>query len=93
MALLLEDIEPGTPVYLNDDLVGSVRGVYAEGAARLAEYLLVAWTDRNVEVLVPTKEVASLEAKGVILMGEDPEAYRVIPPFNEANYPTIRRLR
>jgi hypothetical protein len=93
MARLLEDIEPGTPVYLNDLQVGTVSGVYAQGAARLAEYVLIAWTERDDEVLVATKEVASLEAKGVILMGEDPQGYVELPPFVEANYPAIRRLR
>ncbi len=93
MARLLEDIEPGTPVYMNESHVGSIRGVFAEGDARLAEYVLVEWTERAEDVLVPTKEIATLEAKGVVLMGEDPQAYVAIPAFNAANYPTIRRLR
>jgi len=93
MARLLEDLDPGTPVFLSETCVGYVRGVYAEGAARLAEYLLVEWTDRNVDVLVPTKEVASLEDRGVILLGEEPRIYVALPAFDAANYPTIRKLR
>jgi hypothetical protein len=93
MARLLEEIDPGTPVYLNELRIGAVRGVFAEGNARLAEYLLVEWSERGENVLVPTKEIATLEAKGVVLMGEDPQAYVAIPAFSEANYPTIRRLR
>ncbi|MBV9103950.1 MAG: hypothetical protein JO060_10175 [Candidatus Eremiobacteraeota bacterium] len=92
MTRLLENLEPGTPVYLGDRRVGSVRAVYAEGAARLAEYVCVDWTDRGTELLVPTKDVLSLEDKGVILMGDDPRAYADIPAFDEASYPTIRKI-
>jgi hypothetical protein len=92
MARLLEDLEVGTPVYLADSQVGEVRGVYAEGGARLAEYLAVYWGARGAEVLIPTKDVQSLEPKGVILMGEDPRAFASHPAFDVANYPTIRRI-
>lgn len=92
MAKMLEDLEPGTPVYLGDVRVGYVRAVYAEGAARLAESLLVAWTARSAELLIPTRDVAAIEEKGVILMGDDPREYAEIPEFNEANYPTIRKI-
>jgi hypothetical protein len=93
MARLLEDLETGTPLYLAESRVGEVRGVYAEGDARLAEYLLVYWAPRSVEVLIPTKDVQSLEPKGVILMGEDPRAFANLPAFDVAMYPTIRRIR
>ena len=93
MARLLEDVELGTPVFLGQSSVGDVRGVYAEGNARLAEYLAVHWNERAVDILIPTKDVASLEAKGVVLMGEDPRVYSIMPAFDPAVHPTIRRLR
>ena len=93
MARLLEDLEPGTPVYLGETRVGEVRAVYAEGAARLAEYIAVHWNDRGESLLIPTKDVASLEAKGVVLMLDDPKLYAGFPTFDEAAHPTIRRLR
>ena len=39
MARTLESLEPGTPVYAGATRVGEVRGVYAEGDARMAELL------------------------------------------------------
>lgn len=93
MARLLEDLEAGTPVFLADELVGEVRAVFAEGAARQAEYLAVYWGARAAEVLVPTKDVATLDEKGVVLMGEDPRAYEVLPDFEPARYPTIRKIK
>jgi hypothetical protein len=93
MARLLEDIELGTPVYLGESRIGSVRGVYAEGDARLAEYIAVQWTSRAVDVLIPTKDVMSLDEKGVVLMGEDPRTYASMPAFDESVHPTIRKIR
>jgi hypothetical protein len=93
MARLLEDLEVGTPVYLGESRVGYVCGVYAEGDARLAEYLVVNWTSRAADVLIATKDVVSLEEKGVILMGEDPRSYATVPSFEASMYPTIRRIR
>jgi hypothetical protein len=93
MARLLEELDPGTPVYLGDERVGFVRGVYAEGDARLAEYLSIEWTARAAVLLVPTKDVAALEDRGVVLMGDDPRAYTAMPTFDEASHPTIRKLR
>ena len=92
MAKLLEELEPGTPVYLADRRVGTVRAVYAEGAARLAEYLRMEWTERNTDILVPTKDVLSIEDRGIVLMGDDERAYADIPDFDEASYPTIRKI-
>jgi len=93
MARLLEDLELGTPVYLGESRVGEVRGVFAEGAARLAEYLVVHWAERGEDLLIATKDVASLEAKGVVLLLDDPRAYAAFPAFDEAAHPAIRRLR
>jgi hypothetical protein len=93
VARLLEDIDAGTPVFLGDELVGTVRAVYAEGDARLAEYLCVDWTARATLVLIPTNDVESLDDRGVVLMGDDPRAYDVMPAFDEASHPTIRKIR
>ena len=93
MARLLEELDPGTPVYLGDERVGFVRGVYAEGDARQAEYLSVEWTARATVLLVPTKDVATLDDRGVVLMGDDPRGYAAMPTFDEASHPTIRKLR
>jgi hypothetical protein len=93
MARLLEDIELGTPVYLGESRIGFVRGVYAEGEARLAEYIAVHWNSRAADVLIPTKDVLSLDARGVVLMGEDPRTYASMPDFDEAVHPTIRKIR
>lgn len=73
--------------------VGSVDGVYAEGASQVAEYIVVRWTSRNDEpVLVATKDVTNIEPRGVILMGEDPDQYITAPLFNPKSYPSLRRL-
>jgi hypothetical protein len=92
MARLLEDLEPGTPVYLGNERVGFVRGVYAEGSARLAEYVAVEWTKRGSVVLIPTKDVLTLEDKGVILMGDDARPFAELPDFDAGRYPTIRQI-
>ena len=93
MARLLEDIEPGTPVLLGIERIGEVRGVYAEGSARLAEYIAIWWASRSAVLLVPTKDVASLDETGVTLMGDDARTYAEIPTFDEARYPTIRKIK
>ena len=73
--------------------VGSVDGVYAEGKAEVAEYLAIRWDSRDgLPVLVATKDVESLEARGVILMGGEPSQYETAPRFDQKNYPSFRRL-
>ena len=93
MARLLEDLESGTPVYIGESRIGDIRGVYAEGSARLAEYLVIHLDERSEDLLIPTKDVAALDSKGVILMGDDATTYADVPAFEAASYPTIRKLR
>ncbi|MBV8151410.1 MAG: hypothetical protein JO101_00985 [Candidatus Eremiobacteraeota bacterium] len=94
LARRLETLDPGTPVYCGEKLLGTLDGVYAEGSSDLPEYLVVRWEALdNTPVLVPTKDVESLEARGVILMGVDPGQYDVLPKYQPELYPKFRRLR
>ena len=52
MARTLETLDLGTPVFVGEVRVGDVRGLYAEGAARSVEWLVVDWESRG-EVAVP----------------------------------------
>ena len=92
MAKRLETLQPGTAVYCGDKRIGEVRGVFAEGESRLAEYLSVYWGDRSTEVLVPTNVVGTIDDRGVVLESTDPLAYRDLPAFDPAKFPTIRPL-
>jgi hypothetical protein len=88
----LEELEPGTPVRIAEQRVGEVRGVYAEGEARVAEYLAVHWDSRGADILIPTRDVEALDNAGVILMG-DRRSYETTAVFDPANLPMVRRLR
>ena len=80
-------------MYCGETRVGSVDGVYSEGQSEVAEYLVVRWDARQgVPVLVATKDVESLESRGVILMGTNPEQYVIAPVFDAKLYPAFRRL-
>jgi hypothetical protein len=93
VAQRLETLEPGTPVWCGETRVGSVEGVYAEGNAAVAEYMVVRWDLRNgTPVLIATKDVDSLEKRGVELMGEDPQQYVTAPRYDEKLYPSLRRI-
>lgn len=93
MARTLESLDPGTPVYAGETRVGTVRGVYAEGDARIAEILVVHWDARQEDVAVPTTEVESVDDKGVQLMRQESDQYDDLAPFEAANFPTMRKLR
>ena len=68
--------------------------MFAEGRAEVAEYLSVRWDSRDgLPVLVATKDVESLTASGVILMGADPSMYETAPRYDPKLYPQLRRLR
>jgi len=55
--------------------------------------LVVRWAALDgTPVLVPTRDVESLEDRGVILMGADPGQYAVLPRFAPELYPQFRRL-
>ena len=74
--------------------VGSVDGVYAEGNADVAEYLVVRWDSRDgTPVLIATKDVQTIEERGVTLMSEDTAAFVTAPRYEEKSYPNLRRIR
>ncbi|MGH7714581.1 MAG: hypothetical protein ACREML_01170 [Vulcanimicrobiaceae bacterium] len=94
MARRLETLDPGTPVFCGEKRVGAVDGVYAEGNAEVAEYMVVRWESRdNTPVLIATKDVETLESRGVTLIGDDPQQYVTAPKYEEKLYPSLRRIR
>lgn len=93
MARLLEDLEPGTPVKTDDGAVaGEIRGVYASGEARDAQYLLVYWHERAEEALVDADEVMHLGDDGVTLHSSW-LVYRDLPAFAPQDNALLRRLK
>lgn len=93
MARRLETLDPGTPVFCGETRVGTVDGVYAEGSAEVAEYLVVRWESRSdMPVLIATKDVQTLEDRGVTLMGDDPQQYTTAPKYEDKLYPSLRRI-
>lgn len=92
MPRLLEELRPGTPVLdSNGSVVGEVRAVYASGEARGAEFLLVYWTARGEEALVPADEAMNVDDNGVSLRQSAP-AYADRPAFNPSANPLLHRL-
>lgn len=92
MPRLLEELEPGTPVRDNNGTqIGEVRGVYAYGETRSAEYVLVFWTERGEEALVPVDEAMNVTDDGMILR-QSAGAYADRPAFDPAANPLIRRM-
>lgn len=91
MARTLETLDLGTPVFCGDVRVGEVRGLYAEGAARSVEWVVVDWVARG-EVAVPSIEVGSVDERGVTLMQQSAHDYDGLPAFNEERFPTVRKL-
>lgn len=89
MTKRLEDLEPGTTVFVGETQVGEIRGVYAIGDSQLAEYVCVAWGDS--ELLVPTSEVLDIESRGVVLAGPL-DSYNDLRTFDSKGDPKIRRL-
>lgn len=87
----LEDLEPGTTVFVGDTQVGEVRGIYAIGESQLAEYSNVAWSSRNEELLVPTSDVLAIEQRGVVLQG-GLDSYDDLAALGAGSDPKIRRL-
>lgn len=89
----LETLDPGTAVYCGERHVGTIDGVYAEGQSEVAEYVVVRWDSRDgTPVLIATKDVQTIEQRGVTLMGEDPEQYVTAPRFEARLYPSFRRI-
>jgi hypothetical protein len=93
MARRLETLDSGTPVFCGETRVGTVDGVYAEGSAEVPEYLVVRWESRSdMPVLIATKDVETLEDRGVTLMGADPQQYVTAPKYEDKLYPSLRRI-
>ncbi len=92
MPYTLETLEPGTPVYVGEVLVGEVRAVYTEGHSRQVELVVVYWRDRSEEVAVPATEVASVDATGVRLIAPELTSYETLSTFDPARFPTVHPL-
>ncbi|HEY0613542.1 MAG TPA: hypothetical protein VGC96_02830 [Candidatus Elarobacter sp.] len=93
MAATLESLEPGTPVFAGSTRVGDVRGVYAEGDARIAELLIVHWDARGEDVAIPTTEVASVNDGAVQLIRQESDQYSDFTPFDPDRFPTMKKLK
>jgi hypothetical protein len=92
MAKRLEDLQPGTPVWTGEQRLGEVRDVYAEGDSRLPEYLAVQLDSRKAEILIPTRDVATLQDRGVVLVHSDPSQYDAVVTFVRHEMPFLRKL-
>jgi hypothetical protein len=92
MARTLETLVPGTPVFAGETNVGSVVAAYADGDARIAEIIVVHWTERGEDVAVPSTEVLSVDDSGVHLMGTVAGPYSDLAPFDAASFTTMRKL-
>jgi len=88
----LEELEPGTAVFVDDRRVGEVRAVYAGREGSLPEYLNIYCDSRRAELLVPANEVLTLESRGVILSGPM-QSYRDLMTFDPESRPNLRRIR
>jgi hypothetical protein len=91
MARTLETLDLGTPVFCGEVRVGDVRGLYAEGAARSVEWVVVNWEARG-EVAVPAIEIGNVDDHGVTLLQSDLRSYESLPGFSEDRFPTVRKL-
>ena len=92
MPRLLDQLEPGTPVLANDGLrVGDVRAIYGSGDARVVEFLLVHWTERDEDALVGADEVTTVGDDGVTL-GKHAASYADLPAFDPSANPVLHRL-
>ena len=93
MARRLETLQVGTPVFCGEKRVGTVDGIYAEGHAEVPEYMVVRWESRDdTPVLIATKDVETLEGRGVTLIGDDPAQYVTAPKYEDKLYPSLRRI-
>jgi hypothetical protein len=91
MTRLLETLDLDTSVYCGADLVGTVRGLYAEGSARSVEWVVVDWHGRG-PLAVPATEIESIDDRGISLMQSDVHAYDTLIDFSEARFPTAHKL-
>lgn len=92
MPRLLEELAPGTPVRdMNGTIIGEIRAVYGSGDARTAEFLLVYWTQRGEEALVPADEAMQVDDSGVTLR-QSGDSYADRPAFDPRANPLLHRL-
>lgn len=92
MPRLLEELRPGTPVRDKDGAaIGEVRGVYGSGDARTVEFLLVYWTLRDEEALLPADEAMHVGDEGVTLR-QPVGSYADRAAFDPAANPMLHRL-
>jgi len=92
MPRLLEELQPGTPVLdMNGSAIGEIRAVYGSGDAQTAEFLLVYWTERGEEALVPADEAMHVDDNGVSLR-QSAASYADRPAFDPASNPLLHRL-
>ncbi len=92
MALRLEQLQPGTPVFAGATRVGEVEGVYADGDSRSVEVIACRWTSRDTLVALSASDVESIEPSGVVLIGGNPAMYAELPPFDPAGQTTLHPL-
>lgn len=93
MAITLETLDLGTPVFVGQQHVGDVTGLYAEGDARSVELLSVAWLPTGENVAIPASEVENVDDHGVQLMHGELSFYAELTVFSEARFPTVRKLK
>jgi hypothetical protein len=88
----LENLQPGTPVYVGETHVADVRAVYAAHGTRQAELLVIYWLSRKEEVALPVGDVKTIVDGRVILMNSDVNSYSTLIAFEAARYPTVQPL-
>ena len=92
MPRLLEQLDAGTPVRTSDgELAGEIRGVYASGTGRGAEFLLVYWHATQDETLLGADEVMAIADSGVELRSSW-LVYRDLPAFDPKDNALLHRI-
>jgi hypothetical protein len=92
MALRLEQLQPGTPVFAGATRVGEVEGVYADGDSRSVEVIACRWTSRDTLVALSSSDVETIDESGVILIGGNPDMYAELAPFDPAGQTTLHPI-
>lgn len=71
-------------------LAGEVRGVFGSGQGRVAEFLLVYWSDRGEETLIGADEVLNIAGDGGVELRC--LSYAELPAFNPSANPLLHKL-
>lgn len=71
--------------------VGEVRALYALGESRLAEFVLIRWTKRNEDALLPADDVSTIGELGIVLAHKE-AAYDRLAAFDPSANPMLNRL-